>query len=33
MPVAYLARMNLEDIAALITWLRSLPPVANKIEH
>jgi mono/diheme cytochrome c family protein len=33
MPVAYLARLTPDDRAALIAWLRSLPPVANKVER
>ncbi|MDR3530685.1 MAG: cytochrome c [Rhodopila sp.] len=33
MPVAYLARLTPEDLAALIAWLRSLPPIANRVEH
>jgi mono/diheme cytochrome c family protein len=33
MPVAYLARLLPADRAALIAWLRSLPPVANKVER
>ena len=31
MPVAYLARLKPEDTQALIAWLRSLPPIANKV--
>jgi mono/diheme cytochrome c family protein len=33
MPVAYLARLTQDDVAALIAWLRSLPPMVNKVEH
>jgi mono/diheme cytochrome c family protein len=33
MPVAYLARLNEDDRTALIAWLRSLPPITNKVEH
>jgi mono/diheme cytochrome c family protein len=33
MPVSYLARLHPDDLSALIAWLRSLPPVANKIDH
>jgi hypothetical protein len=31
MPVAYLVRLTPDDRAALIAWLRSLPPIANKV--
>jgi mono/diheme cytochrome c family protein len=31
MPVNYLARLVPGDVAALVAWLRSLPPVANKV--
>jgi mono/diheme cytochrome c family protein len=33
MPVAYLARLNADDRTALIAWLRSLPPISNKVER
>jgi mono/diheme cytochrome c family protein len=33
MPVAYLVRLTPNDRAALIAWLRSLPPIANKVER
>jgi mono/diheme cytochrome c family protein len=33
MPVNYLARLQPEDVAALVAWLRSLPPIANKVAH
>jgi mono/diheme cytochrome c family protein len=33
MPVAYLARLAPDDVVALIAWLRSLRPIANKIDH
>jgi mono/diheme cytochrome c family protein len=32
MPIAYLARLTPEDKTALIAWLRSLQPIANKVE-
>jgi mono/diheme cytochrome c family protein len=33
MPVAYLARLSTYDLTALIAWLRSLPPVADKVDR
>jgi hypothetical protein len=33
MPVPYLARLIQDDQAALIAWLRSLHPIANKVER
>jgi hypothetical protein len=33
MPVAYLARLVLEDVDALVAWLRSLKPVCNRVER
>jgi mono/diheme cytochrome c family protein len=33
MPVAYLARLDPDDVVALIAWLRSLQPIVNRIEH
>jgi hypothetical protein len=33
MPVAFLARLTRDDRAALIAWLRSLPPIANPVER
>jgi hypothetical protein len=30
---AYLARLTPADLEALIAWLRSLQPIANKVEH
>ena len=32
MPTAYLARLTQDDRAALVAWLRTLPPIANKVE-
>jgi hypothetical protein len=29
MPIAYLARLTPDDRAALVAWIRSLPPVGR----
>ncbi len=33
MPIAYLARLTADDRAALVAWLRSLRPIANRVER
>jgi mono/diheme cytochrome c family protein len=33
MPIAYLARLTPDDSAALVAWLRSLWPVAHKVDR
>jgi hypothetical protein len=31
MPIKYLVRLKPQDVAALVAWLHSLPPIANKV--
>jgi hypothetical protein len=33
MPIPYLARLTPDDRAALVAWLRTLRPIANKLER
>jgi mono/diheme cytochrome c family protein len=33
MPIPYLARLTPDDRAALVAWLRTLPPVTNKLDR